>query len=232
MNRIAVFDTQESVHPTLLFYLHSNIAAQDELDNRYEAKLLEYKEQSGWNERFLRAQAEGVAAGRILSTFQPAVVHLPDDEQERFLAQNRDIGQGLELTCAIELRAHDQGYFFSAGVSRPDCHEHISEDHDTLEALVCGVAAYLTSECGSLFGAKVTPFIYTVKEDSRLDTEQKDGIQESLRELPSQELPQEAKDAFRMALEGMLGDDLIARGLRDDERETFERLYFSTQADT
>lgn len=130
-----------------------------------------------------------------------------------------------KIACVVGLETDNKSYFFTAGIIRPDCPEHQSDDYDSIGALAKGVHAYLVQN-NYYLGAKITPFLYTVEEEVKVEEDEKAELRTLFDELESdQDLTPKEKKELGSAFRNFLDKDILSRGLSREERAEFERTY-------
>lgn len=205
---------------------NANLRTRETLDDLYENAMLEYKEKSGFNERFLEAQKKNPQR----STFSPDEVHLPTQEQEKFNEQYQNLGKGLELTLLVNLYVVGDKYSFHEGNSGDIPHSFTEDaEYENIASLVQGVKDGISSF--RYFGVTFPPVFYTTREETALVPEQisnnpedyLQGINKELAEI--EEMPAEYKELFVEAMKDFASCKDKIRGLTEEECLEFERLY-------
>ncbi|MDO8511602.1 MAG: hypothetical protein Q7S55_05565 [Nanoarchaeota archaeon] len=227
MSKVQIYDTPEEMWEQLgQEVCDTNLRTRETLDDLYEKAMLEYKEKSGFNGRFLEAQQKK-SQRTILS---PAKVHLPKSEQEKFNRQYRDLGKGLELTILVSLFTVGNEYIFGEG-NRGELPNSFDEgsEYDNIASLAQGVKEELSKV--TYFGIRFTPAFYTTREEVPLIPEEisnnPEGFLRHFTEDAKKDsaLPAEVKELFFEGLRDLVYCKDKIRGLTDQECAEFERLY-------
>jgi hypothetical protein len=134
----------------------------DTLDALREEKEKEYKDKTGWTERFQRSQSEISSEDSFI--VDPYDVLMSEDDFERFRAQYFDIGKDITLKCPIGLHVIETTddkvkYFFGVKVS--DWGNHDSKHYGSISELVYEIKLILSNISSHFFEANVIPTFYT-----------------------------------------------------------------------
>ncbi|MDP3697949.1 MAG: hypothetical protein Q8R47_00020 [Nanoarchaeota archaeon] len=202
MEKVQIYNTQEEMWKQLGQSTDdANLITRETFDDLYEKALLEYKEKSGFNERFNKCQ-DKTLEGEIL--FSADEVALPDYEQEKFNEQYRDLGKSLEFKLLVGLFYTGDKYIFGGGdnSSAPSIED---EEHDNLSSLTQGLKTALSKL--NFWGAALNPIFYTTRE--------KLSVPENISDDPEGYLRVLKEEADKV------------RGLTEEECAEFERLYKS-----
>jgi len=209
-----------------------NMAAGTQLRQRYKEAQLEYKEKSGFNERFLKQQEELKRQGKIDYTFNPAHVQLSEEDQKKFVGENPDLGNGLELTALVQLYSVGDGYSFGAtSVQTIGMDYSPDTNYDSLSDLVIGIRSKMVDLNKSHFNATVEPHFYITREDSPLVPEHiSQDVDAFLAEIEEEaakdeDLPEDLKNELFGEIRELFSNTDRMRGLNKEECEEFERLY-------
>ena len=206
MVKVQIYDTQEERLKQLGSIDDANLRTKETFHDLYRKALLEYKEESGFNERFNKSRDETLERKILFSAEEAA---LSDDERKKFNEQYRDLGRGLGFTILVELGYNGDKYIFGDGgnYSAPFLIE--DEEHDNLASLTQGVKKALSELNSELnfWEATVTTVVYTTREKLSVPENISDDSEGYLRVL------KEEVDK--------------SRGLTDEECAEFERLYNS-----
>ncbi len=191
----------------------------------------EYKEKSGFNERWIKRNEELKKKKPRASTFPPDMVHLSDVEQKKFKEQYHDLGKDLELTVLVYLSAVGDEYYFdeasgSIGIRSVGPYKDIS-------SMALDIKDILQQLKGRFSGAKLTPAFYTTKENKPLVPEEissdvdgwLNGIAQEMQE--DDDFPEEVKASFYGAMREFASSKDRIKGLTEAECTEFERLYQS-----
>lgn len=245
MTKINVFDNYEEVQPILLQYLDENMKAKGEYHKITQTKLEEYKTKTSWYEKVEEEAAKSrtslMTDPRTGEKIEVTLLgiggsrHLSEKENEEFCKMYPNLGQGLELKCTICLQADDENYFFNAGIMRPDFPEYESEDYSSIKELVNKVHKFLEAPNNAWPGAKITPYLYTVKGEEKINEEEKSEFRTLLEMIfPKEESIKDLTPEEKVEVEGLREGikkldngsiNILSRGLTQQEREEFERLY-------
>ena len=221
MSKVQIYDTPEEMWEQLgQEVCDTNLRTRETLDDLYEKAMLEYKQESGFNARFLEAQKKK-SQRFILS---PAEVHLPKSEREKFNEQYRDLGKDLELKILVGMCSVGQKYYFE-GVNDGDLPISFGgEEYDNIASLVQGVK----DEWSNAYfqGTKLTPLFYTIRKEVPLIPEEISNDPESFMSEITKDLPAEFKEPFVAALQDLAYCKDKIRGLTEEERAEFERLFY------
>ncbi len=135
--------------------------------------------------------------------------------------------EGLEFTYAIGLSEYNGGYNFES--ENPQA----PVEYATIEELVGGVREYLVQESTRHLRATVNPMFYTILEKKTMGKEEKEGLEESRRELENikdDELGDEEKKMMQEFISVMLDyANVPIRGLNVKERRRFEKLFYESK---
>jgi hypothetical protein len=235
---ITVFETYEEACEPLARLLGENNTVRGEYEDRVQKEEQDYRERTGWNERIRKK----IEADERAIFKDPSMYGLSSKEREKFWAQIGDVGEGLELTCAIHLMAEGDSYHFMGGTIRPDDPsgpQNQPSEYNSIRELVAGVKEYLVQE-RTVMGVEIDPFFYTVRENLRLSEDEKDGLNHSLAELYSEEFLEQEKEGLddeeieefegmvgmmKKFCSGLLEEDPVTRGLNEEERKEFEKIW-------
>ncbi|PIN69309.1 hypothetical protein COV93_05980 [Candidatus Woesearchaeota archaeon CG11_big_fil_rev_8_21_14_0_20_43_8] len=231
MGLVNVFDRFEDLTSIGVKMLEDNLEARKHINHIYRQKLMDYKETTGWADRFRQRQEELKKKGDLYDIIDPHLVHMSEDEYNKFHKTIPDIGEGYELSCAVQLTSFDGKYNFQAGIIRPDCLEYINQnDFSNFEDLTKGIKSYVEQSKPQFFGANIKPFIYTVKKEEDFSEEEKQNMR-SLMDDPSQieepGMDEEEKSLMKQLIEGLSGmfEGGPIRGLNELEVAEFEAAW-------
>lgn len=233
MNKVQIYNTQEEVWKQLGRKVYkNNLKTGKTFNDLYEKAMLEYKEESGFNTRFLEAQEKRKNEKPYASTFSPDMVHLPKNEQEKFNDHHRDLGNGLEQTVLVALSACGNKYSFNEG-NNGELLNSFEEgtEYDNVASLAQGAKEELSKI--EYFGIKFTPVFYTTREEVAIVPEHISNNPEGyLREITEEadrdgSMPSESKELFFKGLRDLAYCKDKIRGLTEEECAEFERLYNS-----
>ncbi len=192
MTKVQIYNTQEEMWKQLGRKIYrNNLKSRGTLEDLYEKAMLGYKEESGFNKRFLEAQEKRKKKEPWVSTFSPDMVHLPKKEQEKFNEQYCDLGKDLELTVLVCLSAMGNKYSFGVRNSGelPNSFEE-GVGYDTIASLAHGVKGELSKI--TYFGITFTPTFYTTREEVAIIPEHisndVEGYLREIKENPEKQL--------------------------------------------
>lgn len=231
MSKINVFDTCEQTIPILNDFLESNNSVREKMYQIGMEKEAEYSVNIGYRDK-LKIDLDD------LTNINSNLVGLPVEESREIW---KNVGKGLELTCAICLSSYDGTYDFSADIVRPDCLTPRGNKYVSIRELVDGLKQCLEEESEDFQGAGIKPFVYTINEEIKLSDEQKDDFVKNIDELGSSECfvenineledyaleISELKKELQNELPEFLAlGDVPIRGLNQKERKEFEELFY------
>ncbi|MBS3148174.1 hypothetical protein J4219_04780 [Candidatus Woesearchaeota archaeon] len=214
MNKIHIFKTEEDYLPVQMEHFSSNTSMLNERDRRERSKLQDYLKK-----RYPLAHDEVNGMRTLLG--------IPEDERR---ALHAGLAEGLEFRCLVRLDALNEQYYFQTEIDTPE--GNTFDFARTLNELVAKVRinlATLSSSDSPYPGATITPVFYTI-ETAQDETKEcgvnlgvLNGLLKELIPLPSHLLSVFAKSL------AMDATDFISsrRGLSREERESFERLFYS-----
>ncbi len=171
----------------------------------------------------------------------PRDVMLTDKMCERIW---QDVGKGRELTCAIGLYALEDGpelfYNFTGEFDTPSIILMAEDEIRNLEGLVKEIKQNLQSDF--FYGATCKPWFYTFNDRETFATKEEvaqaqQNFVQNLKNKPQMldllshyAKNEEEKQALANALKGPEPEahDLVTRGLTQEERKEFIRLYNTT----
>ncbi len=228
MEKVQIYNNQEEMWKQLGREVYrNNFKNGGTFGNLYKKAMLEYKEESGFNMRFLEAQGKKKTSG---STFLPAQVALHKDEQEKFNEVYHDLGNGLEQKVLVSLFTEGNKYSFGEG-NRGELLNSFEEgaDYDNITSLAQGVKEELSKI--KYFGIIFSPIFYTTKEEVPIAPEHisnnPEGFLRQFTEDAKKDsaLSVEFNNLFLDGLRDFAYSKDKIRGLNEVECSEFERLY-------
>ncbi|MEK6853397.1 MAG: hypothetical protein AABX64_01820 [Nanoarchaeota archaeon] len=237
MGLVQIYDTQEEVLQRVRQVVYeSNLKTRETLESLTKAAMSEYREKSGFDERWIRRNEEFKKKKPWASTFPPNMVHLSDDEQKNFKEQYHDLGKDLELTVLVHLSAVGDEYNFddvSGGIGIG-----FVGPYKDISSMALDIKDILQQLKGKFSGAKLTPAFYTTKENKPLVPEEissdvdgwLNGIAQEMQE--DDDLPEEAKTSIYEELREFASSKDRYGGLTEAECAEFERLFCQQATNT
>lgn len=254
MTKIQVFDTWENAFDQLIKqHYDKNLETRLEIHNVYKEKLQEYKESSGFNERYIKKREKELPRTSKMThpktgeeieivfpysehDLDPAHAPLPEEERKKFMELYPNIGERFELTRIIQLTVMAKEYFYD-NVQDGLCptSKYTNDDgYKTIPQLIGGVQELIQEQSGLYGGAKTDILFYTIDKETPLFTEEerREIAEEGFLEVPNlEEMPPLERAATEDKLEEV--NRLVLklapeseRGLTLKEMKEFEKLYF------
>jgi hypothetical protein len=234
MEGIAVFYNEEEARADKLFkeYIENNANSLKELKRITRLKELEYKERTGWTERFLKKR-EDITKGKRFGKLNPSQISLSLEEKMKFKAQYSYLGKGLKLNCLISLVVWEEPnlkkYLF--GGEMPDYGIFNSSQHTRITGLVKDTHTLLHQLTDYYSGVKVNPVFYTILEKVEGGALTKD-LREFFDNPEDVEFLEETFNLNNLEKEKEVLDKIITRGfpiiggLSEEERKRFNGLFY------
>ncbi len=207
-----------------------NQGGLDTLDALVEEKEREWKDQTGWTERFLRSQQTVLSEDDHVA--DPYEVGLSEEDSERFRAHYPELGKGISLHCPVRLECveiPDGTVKYLFGVRMSDWGDYESTRQDGISGLVDSVSVVLSELSSHFSGAGIIPAFYTYAGRTTDDGVQ--ALREGLASVSGDDLKAIFGEHVRIPTAAEMGDITLSeyRGLSEQERNEFATLYQKAQ---
>lgn len=228
MEKVRTYRTHEEMWEQIGQSIYdTNINTRRTINDLYEKAMREYKEKSGFNERWTKKTEELKKERPHTSTFPPHMVQLPDDEMEKFNEQYHELGKGLELKVLISLYAVGDKYDFENG-NGSDLPFSFGGDKEyaNIDSLAQGVQEVLPKII--FWGTKLMPVFYTAREElsmvpEHISNDPESFIQESMQQIEGgNSFPEELRSPLIEGLRNLVYCKDKIRGLTEEECKEFE----------
>lgn len=232
MSLVLVFDSFEKACEEASKVKSSYTAFMEVIQKRYREKEQAWRKSTGYDEKTLESQKrrykKDFGEDTDISCFliNPELIGIPREERDE-LAKN--LGSDLSFYAAFHLNSHKPGYSFFCSIEDNDFIGHPSDNFDDMQSLSIDVKRKINTISKNYYDACVTPYFYTVREDSSFKPEEASGMKNFLEfllksEAPSELSPKEIGEASK-AINDIDFTKSINTGLSDEEIAEFERYY-------